>query len=159
SAKTEADMLGKPSRRIGLAPSIVFTSAFALAAPAFAGTYNASCDVSDLISKVQSASASGGTVFLASGCTYSFTGGYVGSDVALPTITGTVVIEGQGATLVRNASAQFQLLVVDTDANLTLKNVTVKQFKAQDGHNGSGADFTTSAGNGTPGGDGGAIFS
>jgi Bacterial surface protein, Ig-like domain/Bacterial Ig-like domain (group 3)/HYR domain len=152
-------MLGKPSRRIGLAPSIVFTSAFALAAPAFAGTYNASCDVSDLISKVQSASASGGTVFLASGCTYSFTGGYVGSDVALPTITGTVVIEGQGATLVRNASAQFRLLVVDTDANLTLKNVTVKQFKAQDGHNGSGADFTTSAGNGTPGGDGGAIFS
>src|SRR5262245_44327134 len=64
--------------------------------------YNVGCDVDDLVEVVSLVNAGGGTLSLDEGCDYVFISpASEGDDSALPTITGTVEIFGNGARLIR----------------------------------------------------------
>jgi CSLREA domain-containing protein len=86
------------------------------------------------------------TIVLAAGATYALTTVIGPGADGLPTITGSMTIEGNGATITRASGAPaFSMTAVDTGASLSLHNVTVTGFEAP-------------ASAGSPG-TGGAIFS
>lgn len=115
-------------------------------------------DVPTLVSAIQQANASGqpNTITLAVGCVYTFTspGDTITNtfgQTALPAITSTLVIEGQGATFLRNTgSANFRLLYVGPSGDLTLLALTLKHGWARGGQGGAGGAGAA--------GMGGAIF-
>ncbi len=82
-----------------------------------------------LIADINAANSAGGatTITLASGATFDFTAPYQATNNALPVITGTITIEGNNATLLRDSSASsaFRLFEVATGATLTLQNLTL----------------------------------
>ncbi len=135
------------------------------------------CQGTALVTAIEDANAAPGpdTISLASGCVYSFTipyaslsSGYASwyGPSALPAIASQITIEGNGATIERDASATvpFRLLFVGADqtdpdtsnyvtpgpGNLTLRDLTLKGGLAKGGDSGSG---------GGGAGLGGGIFS
>lgn len=94
-------------------------------------------DAAALVTAVGQASASGGTVSLATGCVYTLTSvaatGTNGPD-GLPVITGNVTITGTGATIRRGASApDFRIAEVAPGGRLTVSGVTLSGGRAVDG--------------------------
>ena len=155
----------------GVAASVV---AFALwAAPADAAPLTAACsgttgDTASLVSAINDANAAAGadSVLLGAGCLYRLTGvdnNWYGPN-GLPPIASDITIEGNGATIARDATApKFRLFFVGanpmgarahrtTSAGpgvLTLRNVTLEGGLAKGGDSNQG---------GGGGGMGGAIF-
>ena len=84
---------------------------------------------------------------LAAGCTYTFQNGtfdFAGNS-ALPVITDTLVIRGNGAILERDKSSgvDFRLMVVDERAEVTLEEVTLRNGKVA----GNGGGINVNEGN------------
>ena len=120
------------------------------------------CNITALRNAITAANSSGGTITLTAGCTMTFTDATPGrSDLALPPITGTVTIDGNGGHLDRSENAAlFRFLAIETGATLTLKNIKLERGHAPDGTDGVDAREGlggNGAGSGTQGADGGAI--
>ena len=95
------------------------------------------CDVTELINAINTANGSegGDTINLAAGCIYTLTA--VDNDTdgpnGLPSITSTITINGNGATIQRDPSftcpdvsnPEFRIFHVAASGNLTLNDVTV----------------------------------
>lgn len=143
-----------------------------------AGAATASCSVSSLISAISAANVTpgGGTVGLATGCTYTLTQANNSTDggTGLPVITGAVTIQGNGATIARSAASgtpAFRLLDVASSGTLTLSALTVSNGLANNGAQGgggiyshgklsvTGSTFTGNSSPATTGTSGGAIDS
>src|SRR5262249_44753524 len=105
----------------------------------------ASCSpttAAELVTAINDANAGNcpnNTITLTPGATYTFatpnlTGDGFWGDAALPRISGTVVIEGNGAIIERSSATdtpKFRLLVV-YPGNLTLRDLTLRNGAAQD---------------------------
>lgn len=102
------------------------------------------CSTSSLVSAISSVSTAGGTVTLASGCTYTLTAANNATDggTGLPVIAGKVTVQGSGATITRSTAAgtaAFRIFDVAAGGNLALSNLTLENGLANDGINGGGA--------------------
>ncbi len=130
-------------------------------------------DEAALITAIETANASGDVIELATDCVYSFTAPYTSpgnfdfwyGPSALPAIANTITINGNGATIERDAAAvdPFRLFFVGADpddadtfnytspgpGNLTLRELTLRGGLAKGGDSGAG---------GAGAGMGGAIF-
>jgi uncharacterized repeat protein (TIGR01451 family) len=120
-----------------------------------------SCNVSDLITAINTANSNGesDTINLQAGCTYTLTAPYAADPdgygpVGLPPITSPITLAGNGATITRSSGA-FRLFYVSTSGNLTLENLTLSNGLAQGGSGGLGGGYN---GGGGAAGLGGAIF-
>ena len=169
---------GRYSFRIAAAGIIVAGTAaggiVALGAPAEAAV-TVPCSASSLISAISTANTTpaDAALSLTSGCVYSFSaaGNSTDGGNALPVITGSVSITGNGATITRSGSTAFRLFDVASGGSLSLSGMTISNGLADDGINGGGAIFsrgpltvtrTTFSGNSSPaatGTSGGAINS
>jgi hypothetical protein len=156
--------------RRGLLLGVVLVAILVLAPGSGAtGVTNVGCSASALTSAITSANtAGGGTLSLASKCTYTLTvvNNYWYGPDGLPPIASPITIEGNGATIARSSTAPvFRLFFVGADpdatdtkdfvspatgaVSLTLENLTLS----------GGAQQGGSASNGGAGaGMGGAIF-
>jgi chitodextrinase len=110
------------------------------------------CSAAGLSSAISAANATsgGGTVTLTAGCTYTLTSAGPAPDGAtgLPAITGTVTVEGNGATITRSTApgtTHFRLFDVAQGGSLTLRNLTLANGLADDGVNGGGAVYNHGA--------------
>jgi hypothetical protein len=169
---------GRYSFRIAAAGIIVAGTAtggiVALGAPAEAAV-TVPCSAASLISAISTANTTpaDAALSLTSGCVYSFSAADNSTDGgnALPVITGSVSITGNGATITRSGSTAFRLFDVASGGSLSLGGMTISNGLADDGINGGGAIFsrgpltvtgTTFSGNSSPaatGTSGGAINS
>src|SRR6478672_2890033 len=89
------------------------------------------CRKGALIRAIEAANAHGGTLALARHCTYDLTTPYAGVD-GLPVITKRITINGNGATIQRNASAALAFRIFDVAGprgNLTVKDLTIQGGK------------------------------
>jgi predicted outer membrane repeat protein len=169
---------GRYSFRIAAASVIVAGAAaggFVALGGAAAAAVAVPCSAASLISAISTANTTPAddSLSLTSGCVYSFTAANNGTDGgnALPVITGSVSIAGNGATITRSGSTAFRLFDVASAGSLSLSDVTLSNGLADDGVNGGGAVFsrgpltatsTTFSGNSSPaatGTSGGAINS
>lgn len=116
-----------------------------LAGPA-AAAVAVPCSASGLISAITKANTTpaDSSLSLTSGCTYALTTANNTTDGgnALPVITGSVSIAGNGATITRSATAQFRLFDVASGGSLSLSRMTISHGLADDGVNGGGAIFS-----------------
>jgi hypothetical protein len=169
---------GKHSFRI-TAAGVLVAGAAAGGIVALGGVAHAAvavpCSASSLISAISTANTTpaDSSLSLASGCVYSFTTADNATDGgnALPVITGSVSIAGNGAAITRSGSTAFRLFDVASTGSLSLSGMTISNGLADDGTNGGGAIFsrgpltvtsTTFSGNSSPaatGTSGGAINS
>ena len=144
----------------------------ALAIPAARGTdFNASCLAdtnaagTNLLNAVIAANNApdGGNVLLVPGCVYTMTSEKEYAS-AFPVILKTITLRTQpasgvaSASITRSSNNAFRFFLVGTEGNLTLQNVVLSKGQAPGGGKGSAADTFTSAGNGSPGQDGGGIY-
>ena len=109
----------------------------------------------DLVSAIQSANSTPGNdeIDLASGGDYQFTtanDSTVGP-TALPAVTGTLLIVGNGSTIERTGSTAMRLLYVESTGTLIIENLTLQGGLAQGGNGGD-------QGGGGAAGLGGAIW-
>ncbi|MCP9206072.1 hypothetical protein [Streptomyces cucumeris] len=83
-------------------------------------------DITGLVDAINQANTSGGTITLASHCTYTLTAAD-NADDGLPEITGNVTITGRDTTIRRDPAAtqDFRILHVALDGTLTLKALTI----------------------------------
>ncbi|SCG64671.1 hypothetical protein [Micromonospora inositola] len=89
------------------------------------------CDDDDLIEALEVANRDeGGTLKLAPDCQYELDQFDKKSDAGLPTIKQEIKIEGNGATIKREAEEGFRIFRVADGGDLTLKDVTVKNGAA-----------------------------
>ena len=96
--------------------------------------YDVPCDVNQLITTITTANGNGvaDTITLALGCTYTLTTTNNGNN-GLPSITTTITINGNGATIQRDLSftcpdgtnPEFRIFHVAGSGDLTLKDLTV----------------------------------
>src|SRR3954451_11952868 len=103
------------TRKNGALPAVVALAAGLTAAPAPASASSVACDANALIAAIADANATPGpdAISLAPSCVYSFTAPYTASTPytswygpsALPAIASSITIDGNGATIERNASA------------------------------------------------------
>jgi predicted outer membrane repeat protein len=115
------------------------------------------CTTTDLINALSTVVISGGaqTLDLTASCTYTLTVVNNGSGVdtnGLPLITNSLklTLNGHGATIVRNnAAPRFRLFQINSNAAVTLSNLTLRNGFTPDG------PFQDPGGSG---GDGGAIY-
>jgi hypothetical protein len=103
------------------------------------------CSSVALVTAITTANAaSGGTLDLASGCTYTYSAANNTTDLpgtATPVITTNITINGNGATVTRSSgSPAFRLFDVSTTGTFTLNNTTVSNGSAL-GNGGGIADF------------------
>ena len=100
-----------------------------LPAQAQAGTYNASTPA-ELIAAINAANADGlaSTINLSSGAIFAFSSGTGGT--ALPTITGSMTIEGNSAILRRASTAGDLRLISVSGGTLVLNNITIEDGRA-----------------------------
>jgi hypothetical protein len=103
------------------------------------------CDPAALVTAITNANAaSGGTLDLASGCTYTYSAADNTTDLpgtATPVITTNITINGSGATVTRSTgSPAFRLFDVGSAGTLTLNNTTVSNGSAL-GNGGGIVDF------------------
>ena len=157
-------------RAAAVAAVVVAGTITVSSAAASAPTVPCSAGGAGLVSAVKKADNGTGpkTITLAHGCTYTLTAPsdyWYGPD-ALPAITTTVVIEGNGAKIARTGTTPFRFFFVSANplasstpsyvslgaGNLTLKDLTLTGGLAKGG-NGGGLD-----GGGGGAGMGGAIF-
>ena len=126
-------------RRVGVL-TILF--AVMLAAPAGAEPVSVDCNAPNLTTRINQANANPGTdkLVLAKKCTYVLL-------TALPPIADSVVIDGNGATLLRNSPGQFRLLLINVFKTVKIKNLSFIGGHALDGEM-----------SGDPGASGGAIL-
>lgn len=118
-----------PSKRSRLAAAL---SIFMLISVLFFGVASAqtavACDPNALIAAIAAANSTpaADTLNLAAGCTYGYNTANNTTDGnnALPTITGQLTINGNGATITRTGGT-LRLLYVNVGATLTLNNLTV----------------------------------
>jgi hypothetical protein len=115
---------------------------FALTPPAHAAT-RVPCDLRDLGDAISHANSATGseTLTLARGCIYVFT---VASTQAI-SITDDLVIEGNGATIIRNSGYEFRIMYVDPTATVKIEHLTIMGGHALDGAT-SGADGSSGGG-------------
>jgi len=166
-------------RRHAAAAAVLSTgvlAGLAAAQPALAATIP--CTVPGLVLAITTANGTpgGGTVTLASGCTYTLTAANNSTDggTGLPVITGKVTVQGSGATITRSTApgtAAFRVFDVATAGSLTLSSLTLSNGLASNGVQGGGAIYShgtlsvsgsTFSGNSSPattGTSGGAINS
>ncbi|MEV0925977.1 hypothetical protein AB0I99_12715 [Streptomyces spongiicola] len=95
------------------------------------------CSVPHLVSAVRAANgtATPQTLRLAPGCTYRLTAGANPFHPVngLPVVTGTMTVQGQGATITRVATApRFRILLVAGTGRLTLHDTTISGGSATD---------------------------
>ncbi|WP_406043006.1 hypothetical protein OG799_03470 [Micromonospora sp. NBC_00898] len=89
------------------------------------------CDDDDLIEALDHANRDeGGTLKLAPDCQYELDQFDKKSEAGLPTIKQEITIEGNGATIKREAEDGFRIFRVADGGDLTLKDVTVKNGAA-----------------------------
>jgi hypothetical protein len=161
--------------------SFVLAAGLLLPAAAHAATFTAACsgttgDPSSVVTAITDANSDPGsdTVQLGAGCTYTFTAAdsnWFGPD-ALPPITSTITIEGNGATIARSSvsgTPDFRLFFVAADpANPNTVNYVVPAGTDTGGGELALRDLTLSGGlakggdaygGGGGAGLGGAIFS
>ncbi|MEA2682382.1 MAG: hypothetical protein QOK05_710 [Chloroflexota bacterium] len=125
-------MNGRRSRAIRRGLAVALTAkpgalGLAIAAPriAEAAIVTVPCnDIPALTTAITDANTTPGTISLAAGCTYILTTANNGDD-GLPTITNTVTIEGNGATITRQSEAKFRILHLSDTANATIQHLTV----------------------------------
>jgi hypothetical protein len=172
------NITGRYSFRIAAAGVIVAgatAGGFVALSGAAAAAVAVPCSASALISAIATANTTpaDASLSLTSGCVYSFTAANNATDGgnALPVITGSVTITGNGATITRSASTAFRLFDVASAGSLSLSGLTLSNGLADDGVSGGGAVFsrgpltvtsTTFSGNASPaatGTSGGAINS
>ncbi|MDP9093387.1 MAG: fibronectin type III domain-containing protein [Actinomycetota bacterium] len=134
------------------------------------------CSVTSLASGIATANATpgGGTVDMPSGCVYTLVAANNTTDGGngLPVITGTVTLQGNGATVARSAASgtpHFRVIDVAPGASLTVNGLTISNGIADNGHDGGGAiynhgtlvvtgdTFTSNSNPATTGTSGGAI--
>jgi hypothetical protein len=118
-----------------------FVLAFAISQPAHAAEINVGCDPDDLISAINTANSipDFDILNLTADCVYRFaTGDERAPDSALPRITTSITVYGNGATIERDAAAtlDFRLFYVDATGDLSLDNVTVSGGSVSDGSGG-----------------------
>jgi hypothetical protein len=177
-------------RALGLA--LLVGPSFVVVSPTYASTINVGCDVNELVNAINTANANADadTLELAQDCAYTLTA-VDNSDVTygpngLPIITSDITINGNHATIARDANAPaFRLWQINPGATLTLNDLTLSggapgASNTNDGFSGGAIynrgtcilNHTTlehnRAGDGTPdppafmvggdGGDGGAVF-
>ncbi|MFF2204183.1 hypothetical protein [Streptomyces sp. NPDC058145] len=127
---------------IGAAATLAQT---ALAPAASAATLPVACSQTALVNAINTANGTPGsdTLNLAPGCRYSLTN-------ALPAITSTVVVNGNGATIARAASASAFRIITVNGGNLTLRALTLTNGDATGSTiaNGAGGGIVVT-GNGT----------
>jgi chitodextrinase len=132
------------ARRLTTAAGVLIatvTGGAALSTPAQAAT---SCTAAALISAINTANSTNGTVTLTSGCTYTLTAinnTTDGGGVGLPVIKGKVTIQGSGATIARSTAAGtpvFRIFDVASAGSLTLNSVTISNGLANNGQQGGG---------------------
>ncbi len=161
-------------------PGGLLTASAASAASGAVGALRPTpCTVSALKSAITAANVSGGTITLPSGCSITLAAADNATDgpTGLPVITRNVTINGNGATIARQAATAstpvpaFRLFNVAAGGSLTLNGLTLRNGFADDGTNGGGAIFSlgtlnvsgvTFSGNQSPsatGTSGGAISS
>src|SRR5207245_11082353 len=121
-----------------------------IAPPVVAGAAPVPCNAAALVTAIAAVAASGGTVTLTAGCTYTMTAVDNTADGpnAFADITGSVTIVGNGATITRSTAGgtpDFRFFIVDDNGSLDISNVTLS--------NGS-----TPAASGTPNHGGAAII-
>ncbi|HEX6449155.1 MAG TPA: hypothetical protein VF060_06820 [Trebonia sp.] len=152
-------------------PASIFVSGTALASAATASQATVSCSVPRLISAISAANRAGGTVTLATHCTYRLTTRNNATDggTGLPVITKNVTVRGSGTTITRSGSAAFRLFDVAAGGSLSLSGLTLSNGLANDGLDGGGAvdnqgeltvsgvTFTTNQSPAATGASGGAI--
>ena len=122
---------GKYTFRIAMAGAIMAAAAGGIVA--LSGAADAAvavpCSASSLISAISIANTTPAddSLSLASGCVYSFAAANNTTDDgnALPVITGSVSIAGNGATITRSGSAAFRLLDVASTGSLSLSDMTL----------------------------------
>jgi CSLREA domain-containing protein len=74
------------------------------------------------------------TIALASNATYALTLSVAAADVGatgLPTITGAVILRGNGSTIRRDSAAAFRILRIASGGSLTLDEVTIRDGLAE----------------------------
>lgn len=125
---------------------VAFIGCFLLAARSGnAAIFNvADGDVAALVTAVTTASSNGesDTIELAAGGQYALTMAAEGTN-GLPPITGTLTIEGNGATIFRTQMApSFRIMEVQTPAQVTLNDLTISN-----GDSGGRASLTSRGGN------------
>lgn len=118
--------------RLGLACALVAGGLLTATPPAAATTIHVACGADALIAAVEAANdetthPGGDTLSLAAGCTYTFTARYGGTEDALPDILGGLIIDGNGARLERDTSAQ-SFGVADIQGDLLVSDLTMAEF-------------------------------
>jgi predicted outer membrane repeat protein len=93
------------------------------------------CDAANLINAINTANGEGAdTIDLIGVCTYTLT--VVDNDTdgpnGLPSITGTITINGHGATIERSSADDFRIFHVASGGGLTLTDITVTNGNADD---------------------------
>ena len=140
----------KKTATIGVLGCLV-ALASVVATPVVAGAAPVPCgDSGALVTAIAAVSASGGTVTLTAGCTYTITASSDGTDGpnAFADITGSVTIVGNGATITRSTAGgtpDFRFFIVDNSGTLDISNVTLSHG-------------STPAASGTPNHGGAAIL-
>ena len=107
------------------------------------------CTTAELVSAIATANSTsgGGTVTLASNCTYTLTGANNSTDggTGLPVITGKVSVIGNGATITRSTSSgtpTFRFFDVAKSGTLTISNLALSNgaLASNDSHGGGAID-------------------
>lgn len=129
---------------LALPSAILTVAASATAMPAAPALAAVACSAPSLVSAISSANRTGGTVTLASGCTYTLMGRNNSTDggTGLPVISGKVTVRGSATTIRRSSAtgiAAFRLFDVAHGGSLTLSGLTLSNGLANDGANGGGA--------------------
>jgi hypothetical protein len=133
-------VLAAASILAALIPASILVSGTALAS-ATASQAAVSCSVPRLVSAISAANRAGGTVTLATRCTYRLTARNNATDggTGLPVITKNVTVRGSGTTITRSGTAAFRLFDVAAGGSLSLSGLTLSNGLANDGVNGGGA--------------------
>src|SRR5687767_14557371 len=84
------------------------------------------CDAASLRGAITASNATGETIDVPSGCVITFSeADPAGSNSALPVITGSFTIEGNGVRLIRSVAAPpFRFLYIQPGASLTVKDAS-----------------------------------
>ncbi|MEU2162984.1 hypothetical protein QRN89_14130 [Streptomyces chengbuensis] len=105
--------------------------------PAVPGIVDVPCSVPHLLTAIRAANGTAApeTLRLAPGCTYRLTAGANPFHPVngLPVVTGTLTVDGQGATITRAATApRFRILLVARTGRLTMYDTTISGGSATD---------------------------
>ncbi len=76
----------------------------------------------------------GGAINLAPGCRYTFTGAVAGTEDALPPVTSSIIVRGQGSRVVRSqgqGTPAFRIFEIADGGNLTLDNLIISGGSAE----------------------------